>query len=174
MFARAELAVLKKNLSQRIDEMDRDERKIFDEEIGRSYCCKARAARDGDNASLSCTAWSRVNEGKSTSTEGVFDTGCTHPVTTTAVSEGLKMEIEPLREVSEIIQADGEPLKLLGSCRIFLESDNFGGRRMIDCAVIDGGKSKETLISIDYLKKWNLLHQTFPIESVDDYIECKF
>ena len=45
---------------------------------------------------------------------------------------------------------------------------------MIDCAVIDGGKSKETLISIDYLKKWNLLHQTFPFESVDDYIEQKY
>ena len=67
-----------------------------------------------------------MNGGKSTSTEGEFDTGCTHPVTTTAVVEGLKMKIEPLREVSEIIQADGEPLKLLGSCRIILESDNLG------------------------------------------------
>ena len=45
---------------------------------------------------------------------------------------------------------------------------------MIDCAVIDGGKSKQTLISIDYLKKWNLLHQTFPNESIDDYIERKY
>ena len=103
--------------------MDKDERKKFDEEIARSYCHKARAA------------------------------GCTHPVTTTAVVEGLTIEVEPLREVSEIIQANGEPLKLLGSCRIFLESDNLGGQRMIDCAVIDGEKSKDTLISIDYLKK---------------------
>ena len=71
------------------------------------------------------------------------------------------MKIEPLMEVSEIIQADGQSLKLLGSVRMFLESDNLNGRRMIDCAVIDGGKSKETLISIDYLKKWNLLHLTF-------------
>ena len=47
-----------------------------------------------------------------------------HPVTTTAVVEGLKMELEPLKEVSEIIQVDGQPLKLLGFCRMFLESDN--------------------------------------------------
>ena len=45
---------------------------------------------------------------------------------------------------------------------------------MIDCAVIYGGKSKETLISKDYLKKWNLLHQKFPNESIDDYIERKY
>ena len=55
-FARTELAVPKKNLSQRIDEMDKDESKKFDEEIARSYCCKARVAREGDSASLSCTA----------------------------------------------------------------------------------------------------------------------
>ena len=115
--------------------MDKDERKKFDEEIARSYCRKAIAAREGDSASLSCTVWSRLNGGKSTSTDGLFDTGCTHTVTTTAKIEGLKMEIEPLREVSEIIQADG-------SCRIFLESDKLGERRMIDCAVIDGGKAK--------------------------------
>ena len=33
------------------------------------------------------------------------------------------MEIAPLSEVLEIIQADGEPLKLLGTCRMFIESE---------------------------------------------------
>ena len=46
MFARAELAIPKKNLSQRIDEMDRGKRKKFDEEIAKSYCHKAREARE--------------------------------------------------------------------------------------------------------------------------------
>ena len=131
----------KKNLSQRINEMNKDERKKFDEEIAGAFCRRAKAANNGDNASMN--AWSRLNGGQSTVTEGTFDTGCTHPVTTTAVFEGLKMEIEPLREVSEIILADGQSLKLLGSVRMFLESDNLNGRRMIDCAVIDGVKSKK-------------------------------
>ena len=117
----------KKNLSQPINEMNKDERKKFDEEIAGAFCRRARAAKEGDNASLSMTAWSRLNGGRSTGTEGIFDTGCTHPVTTTAVVKGLKMELEPLKEVSEIIQADGQPLKLLGLCRMFLESDNLGG-----------------------------------------------
>ena len=147
--------------------------KKFDEEIAGAFCQRAKAAKNGDNASLSMNAWSRLNGEKSTETEGTFDTGCTHPVTTTAVVEGLKMEIKHLREVKEIIQADGQSLKLLGSVRMFLESDKLNGRRMIDFVVIDGGKNRETLISIDYLKKWNLLHQTFPLETIDDYVERK-
>ena len=53
---KAELEVPKKNLSQRINEMNKDERKKFDEEIANSFRRKARAAREGDSASLSCTA----------------------------------------------------------------------------------------------------------------------
>ena len=93
-----------------------------------AFCQRAETAKEGDNASLSMTAWSRLNGGRSTGTEGTFETGCTHQVTTTAVVEGLKMELELLKEVSEIIQADGQPLKLLESCRMILESDNLGDR----------------------------------------------
>ena len=91
-----------------------------------------------------------------------FDTGCTHPITTKVAVEGMKMEISPLRVVLVIIQANGELLKLLGTCRMFIEADNFGGRRMIDCAVIDVGEIKETIILLGYLKQWNLLHESFP------------
>ena len=38
---------------------------------------------------------------------------------------------------------------------------------------MDAGESRETLISIEYLKKWNLLHPTFPLETVDSYVELK-
>ena len=80
--------------------------KKFDEEIAGAFCQRAKAATNGDNASLSMNAWSRLNGRKSTETEGPFDTGCTHHVTKTAVVENLKMEIEPLQKVSEIIQMD--------------------------------------------------------------------
>ena len=56
---------------------------------------------------------------------------------------------------------------------MFFESDAWTGRRMIECAVIDTRNSIETLISIQYLKKWNLLHPTFPLKSIDSYVERK-
>ena len=57
---------------------------------------------------------------------------------------------------------------------MFIEADNLGGRRMINCAVIGGEGSKETLISLEYLKKWNLLLNTFPFESIDKFVERKY
>ena len=87
--------------------------------------------------------------------------------------EDLDLKIEPLTEVSDIYQADGTALKLLGTVRMFLESNNLNGRHMIKCTVIEAGTSREILISIEYLKKWNLLHPTFLFESVDNYVERK-
>ena len=133
--------------------MDKDERKKLEGNIGKAFCKRYKAARSRDNAQLTMEACSRLNGGKTTETEGTFDSGCTLPVTTTQVVEDRNLEIVPLDEVSEIIQADGKPLKLLGPVRMYLESENLNGRRMIKCAVIHAGKSRETLISIEYLKK---------------------
>ena len=133
--------------------MNEDERKRFGNEIARPYYKKARVAREEETASIRCTAWSKLNTGKSTYTDGVFDTGCTHPITTKSVVEGIGLKIEPLKEVLEIISANVKPLELLGSCRMFIKADNLGGMRMINCAVIDGEGSQETLILLEHLKK---------------------
>ena len=100
--------------------MDKEERKRLDGNIGKAFCKRAKTARSGDNAQLTMKACSRLNGGKTTETERTFDSGCTFPVTTTQMVEDLNLEIEPLDEVSEIFQADGTRLKLLGSVRMFL------------------------------------------------------
>ena len=99
--------------------MDKEERKILDGNIGKAFCKRAKAAKSGDNASLTMKACSRLNGGHTTDTEGTFDSGCTFPVTTTQVVEDLKLELKPLDEVSDIYQADEIPLKLLGSDWMF-------------------------------------------------------
>ena len=45
---------------------------------------------------------------------------------------------------------------------------------MIECAVIEGNGEKEILISLEYLKKWGILHESFPRENLDDYITGKY
>ena len=76
--------------------MNKEERKKFDESIAQAFCRRAKAAKSGDNASMTMNAWSRLNGGKSTETEGTFNTGCTYPVTTSAVVKDLKLDLEPL------------------------------------------------------------------------------
>jgi len=84
---RAELVFPKKNLRQHIGEMNEDEKKKFRDEIVKSYCHKARAAREDETTSLQCKAWSKLNGGRYTEIEGFFYTGCTHPITTKTVVE---------------------------------------------------------------------------------------
>ena len=48
------------------------------------------------------------------------------------------------------------------------------GRRMLECAVIDGNGSRETLIGLDYLKKWGILHEMFPYENLEDFVNRKY
>ena len=55
------------------------------------------------------------------------------------------MKLSPMKEPLEIIQADGTALHIIGSAIIFIEADNLKGRRMLECAVIDGNGSRETL-----------------------------
>ena len=84
------------------------------------------------------------------------------------------MKQDPVKKPLVFIQADGSALKIIGSAIIFLEADNLKGRRMIECAVIDGNGARETLISLDYLKKWGILHETFPYENLDDFVNRKY
>ena len=53
---------------------------------------------------------------------------------------------------------------------MYIEAENMKGRRRIECAVIEGHGAREMLISLEYLKKWNIVHPTFPRENLEDYL----
>ena len=42
----------------------------------------------------------------------------------------------------------------------------------MEAAVLESNK-KETLISLDLLKKWDLVHDSFPHQTVSDYVESR-
>ena len=42
----------KKNLNQKINDMNKEERKKFDENIAKAFCRRAKTAKSGDNASM--------------------------------------------------------------------------------------------------------------------------
>ena len=45
---------------------------------------------------------------------------------------------------------------------------------MLECALLDGNGSRETLISLEIIKKWGILHATFPYESLEDFVNRKY
>ena len=49
-----------------------------------------------------------------------------------------------------------------------------GGRKLVEAAVIEGeGPTREVLVSLGLMKKWDIIHDTFPEETVSDFLERK-
>ena len=167
--ARAELdrgAIPKRSLADKINEMDPEQRDDFAKEIKMAWIAKA-ARSSSDNAHLECKVFTKLNGGRSCDTDGYFDSGCTHPLVTREVTEDLKLKLDPVTAPLRIIQADGSALDVIGSVVLYLEAENMKGRRRIECAVIEGNGAREMLISLEYLKRWNIVHPTFPRENLD-------
>ena len=80
------------------------------------------------------------------------------------------MEIKPLERELKITEASRKSLEILGTPKMYLEAEVLGGRKMIEAEVLEGEGSKKILISIDLLKKWDLVHTSFPNEAVSDYL----
>ena len=90
-----------------------------------------------------------------------MDSGCTFPITSTAVAKALGVEIKPLTKKLEIIDASDKIMDIIGTIRMYINNRVLGGRKLVEAAVVESNK-KETLISLDLLKKWDLVHDSFP------------
>ena len=97
-----------------------------------------------------------------------WDTGCTYPVASLAVMKELKAEIMPLTQDLIIVEASGSELKILGTAVIYMQAEVLGDdRKKLEVAIIEGQEgSKEILVSLKLMKAGNVVHQSFPRESV--------
>ena len=98
-----------------------------------------------------------MNGDTSSKTDAIIASGCTYPVTMKTVTDNMKAEIKPLRKTLTIIEVSGKSLEGLGIVKMFLEADVLGGRKLAEASVTEEEGSKETLISLDLLKKWDLI-----------------
>ena len=55
----------------------------------------------------------------------------------------------------------------------YLECDVLGGRKLIEAVVIEGEGAAEVLVLLALMKKWDIIHDTFPQETVSDYLPRK-
>ena len=86
--------------------------------------------------------------------------------------EGIGAEVKPLTEDLDMIDASGRSLVILGTCNMFIDNRILGGRKMVEAAIIQGDR-KEMLIFLQLLKKWDIIHDSFPFQTVSDYIVSK-
>ena len=126
------------------------------------------ARQNDDEAVIDSTAYSKMVGGRYTHMECVMDSGCSFPLTTTAITKALGIEVMPLKQKLEMLDASNRIMEIIGTARIFIESDILGGRKCVEAAVVEGEK-KETLISLQLLTRWDLIHYSFPFQTITEY-----
>ena len=86
-----------------------------------------------------------------------------------AKDNGLK--ISKLKTPRNIIEASGAKLDIVGQCEFFVKLRVLGKTKKLNCLVLRGNSvDREILISGKMLKLWNMIHPSFPHESIDTYI----
>ena len=67
-----------------------------------------------------------------------------------------------------IVDASGRSLDITGTVKVYVSYQALDGRRkLVEAAVLRGNRTdREILISLQLLKTWNLIHETFPHEDI--------
>ena len=83
----------------------------------------------------------------------------------------LGVELQPFTQELVIIEALDSGLEILGTAKIFLQTEVLSSaRKFMGVVVITGaGSNKVTLVSLKIMKAWDLIHLFLPLESVSRY-----
>ena len=90
------------DLNEELSNIRDDQKKELGASVFKAY--RAKNARKGENLVVKAKAWSKPNGGTSSKTDAVMHSGCTYPVTTTAVTKEMKAVIRPLKKELTIDQ----------------------------------------------------------------------
>ena len=101
----------------------------------------------------------------------VADTGCTRSIIGAKICKDNGITVYPLAGM-KITDASGNLLKIVGTCEFYILSQVLATKkRRVKAAVLEGNDlEREILISMDLLKKWDMIHPTFPAKNINDYI----
>ena len=82
-----------------------------------------------------------------------------------------KLTIKKLTKPKNVHEASGAKLDIIGTADMFVKIEAIGKTKKLRCLILRGrGVDREILISCKMLKRWNLIHPTFPHETVDKFV----
>ena len=110
--------------------------------------------------------------GRSSKETIMLDSGCSRDIGAQSIVSDLGLRMRELERPLHIVSAEGNALDIIGTTTLFKSSQATGDkRRMIEAAVLRGGKDRELLVSLKNLKKFRIIHSTFPQQNIDDFLE---
>ena len=133
---------------------------------------KAKSARETDSPTVKGKVYPSRHSNKYLTEDLCHDTGCTKPIISEEIVKDLNLQVKPLSRNMTIVDASGRSLDITGTVKLYVSSQALGGRRkLVEGAVLRGNLAdREILISLQLLKTWNLIHDTFPHEDVYSFL----
>ena len=104
----------------------------------------------------------------------LFDSGASVSIMGEVMAKENKLTIKKLSKPKNVHEASGAKLDIIGTADMFVKIEAIGKTKKLRCLILRGsGVDREILISCKMLKRWNLIHDTFPHETVDNYVKRK-
>ena len=86
-----------------------------------------------------------------------------------------KLEIKSLKKPKNVHEASGRRLDIIGTADMWVKIGAVKSIKRLRCLILRGsGVDREILVSCKMLKRWGLLHHSFPHETIEDFCNRKF
>merc|ERR1712208_259258 len=85
-----------------------------------------------------------------------------------------RLEIKSLTKPRNVHEASGRRLDIIGTADMWVKVAAINTMKRLRCLILRGsGVDWEVLVSCKMLKKWGLIHSSFPHETVEDFCNRK-
>ena len=102
----------------------------------------------------------------------LFDLGASVSIMAEIMARENKLTIRRLSKPKNVHEASGAKLDIIGTADMFVKIAAIGKTKKLRCLILrESGVDREVLISCKMLKRWDLLHETFPYETVRQYVK---
>ena len=134
---------------------------------------RIKRARENDNSTVGMisksTDFRHAREEKF-----LMDSGAQVCIMGELMAKENRLEIKSLTKPRNVHEASGRRLDIIGTADMWVKIAAINKMKKLRCLILRGsGVDREVLISCKMLKKWDLLHPSFPHETVDSFVKRK-
>ena len=101
----------------------------------------------------------------------MFDSGASVSLMGEQIARENNLTIRQLAKPRNVHEASGAKLDIIGTCDMYVKLKVIGKTKQLRCLILRGSSvDREVLISCKMLKRWDLIHPTFPHKTVGSYV----
>merc|ERR1711888_434257 len=132
---------------------------------------RIKRARENDNSTIGMISKS-TDFRKAKQEKFLMDSGAQVCIMGELMAKENKLEIKSLTKPRNVHEASGRRLDIIGTADMWVKIAAINKMKKLSCLILRGsGVDREVLISCKMLKKWGLIHPSFPHETVETF--CK-